>query len=173
MISLYFLEFDTSEMSPGVIRRTEHRMGRLLLFKVLREFYGISTPKIGVTAKGKPYLEDESVFFNLSHSDGKIVLAVSDRPVGVDIERADRSVSAHVSKKYFDGKPATAGDWTRLESYFKYTGEGLFSFSNVSPEKEVFFRMYDDVPLYVIAICSECNEFPSGVIRIENAEETL
>lgn len=41
---------------------------------------------------GKPYIRENknSIYFNLSHSTGCVALAISDKPVGVDIERVDR-----------------------------------------------------------------------------------
>lgn len=38
------------------------------------------------TAEGKPYIGGNPLFFSLSHSGNKGVIAISDRPVGVDLE---------------------------------------------------------------------------------------
>ena len=59
----------------------------LLLREGLRRC-GIDAPEVAFGAHGKPYLKDrQSPQFNLSHAGSIAVLALSERPVGVDIER--------------------------------------------------------------------------------------
>ena len=41
------------------------------------------------TDKGKPYFEGDPMYFSLSHSGSFALCAVSDRPVGADLEYAD------------------------------------------------------------------------------------
>lgn len=91
---------------------------------------------------GKPRLHPESwLRFNVSHSDGLVVVAVArDREVGVDIERirADIDVGA-VARRFLTvrqrGELASLADgartqaffalWTRNEAYLKGLGVGL------------------------------------------------
>jgi 4'-phosphopantetheinyl transferase len=48
---------------------------------------------ITVTSQGKPTLEQASgPHFNVSHAQGRSLVALAGRPVGVDIERTDRDV---------------------------------------------------------------------------------
>lgn len=60
---------------------------------LLSGYTGIPAPEIEITAElfVKPVLENDGVpadfHFNISHSGGAGLLAVSDRPVGVDIEK--------------------------------------------------------------------------------------
>ncbi len=60
----------------------------LLLRDALREEYGITEPPIfDYEEGGKPVLRDcPNIHFNISHCKNAVACAVSDRPVGVDIE---------------------------------------------------------------------------------------
>lgn len=87
---------------------------------------------------GKPYI-DGCAYFNLSHSGDFAVCAMSDVPVGVDIERVG-SVEEEIAKLYFhraetaylSNQPTTAARqdaffrlWTLKESLMKATGLGF------------------------------------------------
>ena len=89
--------------------------------------------------RGKPFIKDSNLHFNLSHSGDYAVLAVSDYPVGIDIERLKYGRMS-VAERFF-GKEEyediiNAGSeekrnrrfleyWTLKEAYVKYLGEGL------------------------------------------------
>lgn len=66
------------------------------------------------TEKGAPYCNNYKI--SITHTDGKILLAVSSLPVGVDIEREDREVP----KSMHDVK-----NWTAYEALCKMSGEGI------------------------------------------------
>ena len=86
---------------------------------------------------GKPVLIHEPcIHFNLSHSGNLAVCAVSDQPVGADVEMwqdADPGVAAlcfrAAEREWMnasgDNARAFAWLWTRKESYLKLTGDGL------------------------------------------------
>jgi 4'-phosphopantetheinyl transferase len=109
---------------------------------------------------GKPKLLDETIAFNLSHSGGEALLAVSSSPVGVDLEqiRADRDLSG-LARRYFaaaeiqellqlDSSDQIHGFyscWTRKEAFIKAIGEGLShpldSFAvNLTPGEAPIFK---------------------------------
>ena len=103
---------------------------------------------------GKPALVlDNSLQFNLSHSDGWVVLAIADNRIGVDIESTARKNDVMaIADRYFFGseiEELTSFDgseqrqrffdyWTLKEAYMKARGEGIslglskFGFSVVS-----------------------------------------
>ncbi len=97
---------------------------------------GAQISEIKRDENGKPFCD--AVQFNASHSDGLCVLAVGDRPIGVDVERV-RPFSARekFAARYFSeseraeieraADPAEEffGIWTKKEAYLKMTGEGL------------------------------------------------
>ena len=70
-------------------KRREPLCAYLLLRLALREACGWrDLPEIRLTSLGKPWFpEFPEVHFNLSHTGGAVLAALSDRPVGVDIER--------------------------------------------------------------------------------------
>jgi 4'-phosphopantetheinyl transferase len=97
--------------------------------------------RFGYGPRGKPSLPDSEVRFNVSHSDGVAVYALSrGREVGVDVERV-RPVSGadRIAERFFSiperealrAVPARARTqafftcWTRKEAYVKARGEGL------------------------------------------------
>ncbi len=57
------------------------------LSRILRDFYGISTPKITKNSYGKPYFIDFSLFFSISHSENITAIALSKREIGLDIQK--------------------------------------------------------------------------------------
>ncbi len=91
--------------------------------------------------KGKPFLPDFPIHFNLSHSEGRAVLAVSHLPsIGIDIECFDRKVNVDgLSRRCFreseisgmlelpeeEKRRAFFWIWTAKEARMKATGEGF------------------------------------------------
>lgn len=85
---------------------------------------------------GKPYLNVEDLFFNLSHSGKYVVCAVADREVGVDVQQPCR-MNEGVIKRFFSEDEATyiqasenrdrafAEVWSLKESYVKALGTGI------------------------------------------------
>lgn len=101
--------------------------------------------RFGYTTHGKPFLTTQSAAdplrFNLSHSDGLILYAITrGREIGIDVERvrsdlADEGIAERFFSprevaelrglpKHLRGK-AFFACWTRKEAYIKARGEGL------------------------------------------------
>ena len=105
----------------------------LLLQQVLKK-HGFDGQKIFCGENGKPQME--GIYFNLSHSYEMVACAISDKPVGCDIEKV-RDIKEKVAARFFSQKEITyikeAEDkrdmffrlWTMKESYMKMTGDGL------------------------------------------------
>lgn len=117
---------------------------RALLARAVRLVWDLEElPEISRLPGGKPVFSRYPDFhFNLSHSGELVFLALSDHPVGVDIEwiRPRRAgLPAYVFKGAdYDRYLALGGDWsafytlwTELESILKYTGEGLKAYRRV------------------------------------------
>ena len=109
-----------------------------LLAQAARQVWGMDAlPQMARTENGKPYFPDHPErHFNLSHSGSLALCALSDAPVGVDIEliRPRReTLPAYVFKgEDYERYLALGGDWdafytlwTEVESIIKYTGQGL------------------------------------------------
>ncbi len=63
---------------------------------------------------GAPYCEN--YFVSISHTDGVVMLALSDKPVGIDVEKADRKVPVQMKDVF---------NWTAYEAKCKLSGEGI------------------------------------------------
>lgn len=142
--------------------KKQSQAGRDLLDFVLREYYHIGAYELKRTELGKPYIEGEPVHFNLSHSGGVAVLAVSDGPVGVDVEPM-RDIRPEVIKRYMGIELSEPEErlwaWLRRESYGKMTGEGFFV---KEPYAVCHYRPYvisaaDEE--YYVCVCSPTDEF--------------
>ena len=108
----------------------------LLLAYALRRA-GASDLSLHTLPNGKPILaNDPNIHFNLSHSGLLAVCAVSDHPVGVDVEPLRDAIPEVVTmcfqtaeqewiKASDDPGYAFSRLWTRKESYLKLSGEGL------------------------------------------------
>ena len=119
-----------------------------LLFKVLTE-KKIPYGTLVFDKNGKPGFAGQSVFISLTHSKGVCAVAVSDRPVGVDVEVCrdnylprliDRSLT-NAEKATFDGDFTRM--WCRKEAAAKLTGEGLSGYPNHIDTTELDTRFYE------------------------------
>ncbi len=105
--------------------------------KMISEETGLSPDDIifGCDSLGKPYAANADIFFSISHSGTLAVCAVSDLPVGADIEEISEKPLrilgkfACVSEKEFIGSDAGRATlvWTLKEAYFKAKGTGIAS----------------------------------------------
>lgn len=111
-------------------------MGAGLLLQKVLALYHIDENILRVDEHGKPYVD--GLEFNLSHSGSLVICAVSDKPVGCDVE-IFRKAPKGVAERYFsesekeylnqfcgeDYDIAFFRLWTMKESYVKMTGEGM------------------------------------------------
>lgn len=119
---------------------------------------------------GKPYLKSHPYFFNISHSEETVLLAISESEIGADIQwrkpmrdfrMAERFFTPEEQRKLREYKSKTESHaffyrlWTRKEAYGKLTGEGIARvLSDGMPgmsEKIVFEEC--EIENYQIAIC--------------------
>ncbi len=83
---------------------------------------------------GKPYLSAvPDLFYNLSHSGTKVLLAVSDREIGCDIQKVSGNRERIVKRFYTEAEQAYVSGsaerfteiWSRKESFAKAVGLGI------------------------------------------------
>ncbi len=138
---------------------------------------GADDVKLAVGEHGKPQAVGLDVAFSLSHSGDLVVCAVSDRPVGVDVERV-RPIGMRVARRLFvreeqemllGGKsadellrhcddPDTLWQfyryWTAKEAYFKRLGVGMSAWYPIDvaacPDVTLTYEQIDD---YILAFC--------------------
>lgn len=125
----------------------------------------------------KPYFPDNEVFFSLAHCGDYAVCAVSDVPVGVDIE-LPRAGDARLAKRFFQPDEAAlvyAADdpdrefcrlWTLKESYIKYADLRLGdvrSFSVVSGAEVCSFSCASHGE-YLIGCCAKTQDIGEVIV---------
>ena len=129
MTELYFCRIESSAPSAG-----SEAAHRLLEEAASRRWPELPKPlPLEEDEKGKPYIRGyPGCQFSLSHSGGWAACALSDGPVGVDIQQ-HREIPALVSRK-FSGEeqewlrnhPDSFFDlWVKKEAYLKALGAGL------------------------------------------------
>ena len=72
-----FLPCDT----PRDKRDREHIAGIELCREMIKQYFGVEFDSFRYNDNGKPFVDKEGIFFNISHSKGRVVCAVSDKPV--------------------------------------------------------------------------------------------
>ena len=95
--------------------------------------------------KGKPYVAGVPFHFSLSHSGDYAVCAISDTPVGVDVEK-ETELSEGVKSRFAE----TVLEWTKKEAKGKLTGNGFF---DTTPDTYVYTHKKADG--YIITVCSD------------------
>lgn len=86
--------------------------------------------------KGKPYLKDYPVHFNVSHSGLLWICMVGDAPCGIDIQQEKDCSFEKIAERHFneaeqeyvkrEGIEGFFRLWTMREAYGKYTGQGFY-----------------------------------------------
>ena len=122
----------------------------LALIEAIREFTGeeVKLPldiEEEQGGRGKLFFGKESpycgrLFFSLSHAGDTAAAAVSDHDLGMDLEKSGRNLPKHIDrildpdicrmystlKEENEQKAFFYEAWTSLESYMKFTGQGLY-----------------------------------------------
>ncbi len=146
--------------------------------KAVSEFCGTSPDRIIFASGeyGKPYAVGLDVYFNISHSGDYAVCAVSDKEIGIDIEKIreinpktfERFASEKETGYISSHKNGLFEIWTLKEAYFKCIGTGLGTdIKNVSfdvakngilcSEKGFECRFYDIDKNYICSVCEKNN----------------
>ena len=84
-------------------------------------------PQIALSDNGKPYFPAfPDIFFNISHTDGAVMVGVSGAPIGVDIERARPTPPRLTRRLSFPSDAETFFRvWTAAEAIGKRDGRGV------------------------------------------------
>lgn len=162
-----------------------------ILLKKVCERHGISDHVIKIGEHGKPELE--GFYFNLSHSGDMVLCAVSEKPVGCDIEKIEVP-ALKIAKRFFTenenqylenvGEDRKAEEffrlWTMKEAYVKMTGEGLTcSLKDFEVEIGNLIRIYRNRELqkccmkeysiqgYKATVCAEEHNFADEIIDMK------
>ena len=146
-------------------RRASSSVAYSLLESMLKEnaYQGLDARIIRENEYGKPYFSNSDTHFNLAHSENALICAISDSPIGVDIERIGE-IKPMILNKCFSDKEASyisSPDdfyklWTLKEAYVKAIGVGISKRLS-----EISFTIEDNIRCTVNGSCSKYN-FISG-----------
>lgn len=125
-----------------------HNEAYLLLDKMLGDV-SITSYEIKKTEFGKPYIENNPVYFSIAHTDGLVCCAVSTSECGIDCEKiAPRDKIKEMSERYFTENEIKVIEksgysyeeflriWTCKEAIGKRLGCGLIKAKNIDSTKE-------------------------------------
>ncbi len=160
MISIFVAEVESRITSEMFIQR------------IANNYLGISREKLIIDKNkyGKPFLVNfPKVHYNVSHTKGLIVCAISDSCIGIDVERI-KSFNKRIVERFLSGNEREyiysfkenqderfAEIWTKKEAYVKWLGKGIevpfepFDVIHVG-EKKLYSFLYGN---YYISIFSE------------------
>ncbi len=191
---LYLSASAQRQLKTDKIRKPEDKKLSLLaehLLRIALKEEGITDFKIIKGEHGKPYIENESIFFNLSHSGNVCICALSDKEIGCDVERVKKA-NMKVAKRFFSPEEFEALEnaeesekddlffriWTMKESFIKAVGTGLgmplTSFcvdlsaytpfiSYSSDERPFQLKEYKLIDGYKISLCALNGDFAEAV----------
>lgn len=122
--------------------RSGHDAGRELLASLYRQTTGEELPSITVTDRGKPYFENSSWHFSISHTPKHAFCVLAEENVAIDAEEADRDINLKLADRILspaererfeaaeDQSAALLKLWVLKECAAKLSGEGLRGFPN-------------------------------------------
>lgn len=136
-------ELDKAETFNNPLMRSQYIAVRGLLRSILAEYLPAKPGDLQFTygEYGKPALLGHDLNFNLSHTSGKLAIAVSDlKHIGVDIEEIrSRKALSELAKRCFSTREFSAWNclpasqqlqtfyrlWTKKEAFVKAVGRGI------------------------------------------------
>lgn len=146
-------------------KRASKIVSDYLCRKAVSEFCGVDPDEISFLKNdyGKPYAKNLSVHFSISHSADTVVCAVSDKEIGIDIEKikpfnpkaAEKFATEKELEYIRSEKNGFFEIWTLKEAYFKCIGTGLGA--NI---KSISFEIEDKT------ICCSDNRFLCSFVDI-------
>ena len=157
------------------IKQSEKRREPLCAYLILRhalweQYRWRELPPIRLTSLGKPYFPDfPEVHFNLSHTIGAVLVALSGEPVGVDIEHI-RPVSERAMRRLADVTTERAffQSWVRREARVKRTGSGIVTMMRTEAplNRGEFYYEVDAFHGYAAGVAAGQPEPPQPVHRL-------
>lgn len=147
MIEIYLKNSDASGIG---LSAQAHR----LLCELMRARGYTDMPKIIKNTYGKPYFENNELYFSISHTRGAIAIGLSEREIGIDLQEI-RKISPAVMRRYLHSDASDPRECTRLwaeyEAYGKYLGCGI-PIPDGSAAKHTTASY--DIDGYVLSVCS-------------------
>lgn len=126
------------------IERKAHREDRIrsvaadmLVRRAVSDIYAVDGQDVVILEDkfGAPYIEGINAHISISHSGDYAACALSDKPIGIDIEKI-RPISRRVAERTF-----SAGELEYLGSGEELCGEALVRFYEIWTAKEAYAKM--------------------------------
>lgn len=150
-------------------------LGEILLKKLLSESnFDYDLTEFLINTNGKPYIKDNTIYFNISHSHNYVVCVISKYQIGIDIEHV-RPISLNTIKRWtnqdeYNYIMQDENDlykrlftiWTIKEAYIKCLGLNVAYVKDCSLDldnginyssKNTKLFLLNDIDNYIIAIC--------------------
>ena len=147
-----------------------------LLAWALRQRLGWqSLPEMCLTEQGKPFFSAfPSIHFSISHTEGAVMVGVSETSVGVDLEKI-RPVSRRLRERFSaDTAEAFFELWVRREARGKCSGQGIGSMLRQEPPMgtDEWYDSFEPFPGYAAGAAGlKMNGLP--VCQVVSLEEIL
>lgn len=151
---------------------------RILLRNILSQNYRIEENAFFLDSdeNGKPFIVGKPFEISISHSIDTVAVAISDFPVGIDIEKI-RKTDLNLMKRFFEGEEIsyvlggyqTGEDyneysspsvlkrffevWTKKEAASKLDGRGLSAVQKISLCDYIFETELTEDEKYVVSVC--------------------
>jgi 4'-phosphopantetheinyl transferase len=147
--------------------RTRFIAGRGILRNIISKYLELPPSQVQFSygKRGKPFLQNSSIHFNLSHSQELAIYAIAlNRKVGIDLEAIRLMPDAEaIAKTFFSQSDylrfqslsteqqqlAFFNAWTRKEAYLKAVGEGLYQ-----PPDQIEVSFLPDEPVQLLKIAN-------------------
>lgn len=138
-------------------------LSKYLLKIILSQKYHLDYNNIYYNKNGKPLIK--GIYFNISHSNDYVVIALSNKEIGIDIEKI-REVNLNIINYFCNDKEkgyilksnnnykSLFEIYTFKEAYFKMIGTNLFNIKSIDSfnvDNLNIKRIYD-IPGYIITI---------------------
>lgn len=141
----------------------------------LRERFGWNEiPSVYLTEKGRPLFSDfPDLFFSVSHTEGAVLAAAAEHPVGVDIERIRPVGQRTLRLAETDTPEVFFRSWVRREARSKRTGEGIGPLMRREPPAAEGEYCHELAVFSGYAACAAAEEPQPPRVRVVPLEELL
>lgn len=170
----FFKFLDKEKRTEYLSSTNENRKNSILLSQgfakeKIAEIFNLDKKDIifSVTSQGKPFCKSHpEIYFSLSHSGDFLALAISDREVGIDIEKLREPkenlvmrvcCKNEIEKIYSNKNPDTVFTeiWTRKEAYLKALGTGIDrELSSIDTTDEKFSFTTEITDNFIVSVFS-------------------
>lgn len=166
MLKILYTRLNIDSLTPKERQKVEHDAAHALLEVGLASL-GFPSLSVCYHESGKPYFEGDPIHFSLSHSKGVAVCALSDAPVGVDVEVirlkklesikriTERTFNEHERQLLIESNYDLSvfyDIWVKKEAMVKRTGVGVRAMSQTDSSAKEVASVHKDT--FVIAACS-------------------